>query len=127
MVDPLIEHKWNEWKTEVRAHWGRLTEEDWRHIEADKEELLTALQNRYGYSRTDAEREVEQFVSTRGQLVEAESGGDEALSADDNGVRAQPGDVLGLDTDGETTSLGDTSADEDRRRVNALRSGSRSS
>jgi uncharacterized protein YjbJ (UPF0337 family) len=127
MVDPLIEQKWNEWKTEVRAHWGRLTEEDWRQIEADKEQLLTALENRYGYSRADAEREVEQFVATRSRLVEAESVSDEALSADDNGIRAQPGDVLGLDTDGETTSLGETSADEDRRRVNAMRSGSRSS
>ena len=33
----------------------------------------------------------------------------------DNGVRAQPGDVLGLDTDGERTYVGDTSEDEDRR------------
>jgi uncharacterized protein YjbJ (UPF0337 family) len=38
----------------------------------------------------------------------------------DNGVRAQPGDVLGLDTGGETTSLGDTAEDEDKRRVDAI-------
>jgi len=38
----------------------------------------------------------------------------------DNGVPAQPGDVLGLDTDGETTNLGDTPEDEDKRRVEAL-------
>jgi hypothetical protein len=37
----------------------------------------------------------------------------------DDGVRAQPGDVLGLDTDGERTSIGDTSEDEDRRRRDA--------
>ena len=37
----------------------------------------------------------------------------------DNGVRAQPGDVLGLDTDGERTYIGDTSEDEDRRRREA--------
>ncbi len=30
--------------------------------------------------------------------------------------RAQPGDVLGLETGGETTSIGDTSKDEDERR-----------
>jgi hypothetical protein len=30
--------------------------------------------------------------------------------------RAQPGDVLGLERDGETTSLGDTREDEDERR-----------
>jgi sporulation protein YlmC with PRC-barrel domain len=38
---------------------------------------------------------------------------------EDNGVRAQPGDVLGLDTDGERTYIGDTSEDEDKRRVAA--------
>jgi hypothetical protein len=33
--------------------------------------------------------------------------------------RAQPGDVLGIERGGETTSLGDTEADEDRRRRDA--------
>ncbi len=30
--------------------------------------------------------------------------------------RAQPGDVLGIERGGESTSLGDTEEDEDRRR-----------
>ena len=30
--------------------------------------------------------------------------------------RAQPGDILGIERGGETTSLGDTEEDEDRRR-----------
>jgi hypothetical protein len=32
------------------------------------------------------------------------------------GGRAQPGDVLGLETGGETTAIGDTSEDENERR-----------
>ena len=32
------------------------------------------------------------------------------------GGRAKPGDVLGFETGGETTSLGDTSEDENKRR-----------
>jgi hypothetical protein len=32
------------------------------------------------------------------------------------GRRAQPGDVLGLETGGETTGIGDTAEDEDERR-----------
>lgn len=35
--------------------------------------------------------------------------------------RAQPGDVLGLETGGETTGLGDTAEDEDKRRRDAER------
>ena len=34
--------------------------------------------------------------------------------------RAQPGDVLGIERDGETTHLGETEEDEDRRREAAL-------
>ena len=33
--------------------------------------------------------------------------------------RAQPGDVIGIETDGETTELGDTRKDEDDRREDA--------
>jgi hypothetical protein len=38
------------------------------------------------------------------------------------GGRAQPGDILGIETAGETTELGDTAEDEnERRRDNAKR------
>ena len=33
--------------------------------------------------------------------------------------RAQPGDILGIERGGETTSLGETEEDEDRRRRQA--------
>ena len=33
--------------------------------------------------------------------------------------RAQPGDILGIERGGETTSLGDTEEEEDRRRRTA--------
>ena len=34
--------------------------------------------------------------------------------------RAQPGDVLGIERDGERTHLGDTAEDEDKRRDDAI-------
>ena len=37
------------------------------------------------------------------------------------GERAQPGDVIGIESGGETTSIGDTAEDEDRRRERAER------
>ena len=39
---------------------------------------------------------------------------------DPDDERAQPGDVLGIERGGETTGLGDTDEDEDRRRREAL-------
>jgi len=35
------------------------------------------------------------------------------------GKRAQPGDILGIETGGETTGIGDTAEDEDERRRDA--------
>jgi uncharacterized protein YjbJ (UPF0337 family) len=125
MAEPLIEQSWNEWKGEVRARWGRLTEEDWQSVEADREQLLLALQQRYGWSREEAEVEFQTFVSTRTRLIDVDTLREEAIWPTDNGVRAQPGDVLGLDTDGETTSLGETAEDEDQRRVDSLQSTAR--
>ena len=37
------------------------------------------------------------------------------------GERAQPGDILGIESSGETTGLGDTAVDEDKRRERAER------
>ena len=36
--------------------------------------------------------------------------------------RAQPGDVLGIERDGERTHLGETAEDEDERREDAIES-----
>ena len=41
------------------------------------------------------------------------------LRAPTVGERAQPGDILGIESGGETTGLGDTADDEDRRREQA--------
>ena len=43
------------------------------------------------------------------------------LRAPDYGERAQPGDILGIESAGETTNLGDTAEDEDTRRERAER------
>ena len=55
------------------------------------------------------------------ELVTARERADRRSAADDNvsphyDGRAQPGDVLGIETGGENTHIGDTAADEDKRR-----------
>jgi hypothetical protein len=46
----------------------------------------------------------------------ADKGADARDVSPHHGRRAQPGDVLGLETGGEITELGDTAEDEDERR-----------
>ena len=60
---------------------------------------------------------------TRNQLQEMTYGKSDEPNADwpdPDTERAQPGDVLGIERGGETTSQGDTEEDEDRRRREAL-------
>jgi hypothetical protein len=52
------------------------------------------------------------------KLLAAESGSGSSWP-DPNKERAQPGDILGIERGGETTSLGDTEEDEDDRRRDA--------
>jgi len=49
----------------------RLRFRRWPLIEADREALLTVLEERYGYSRADAEREVDDFIAARQARIEA--------------------------------------------------------
>ena len=51
----------------------------------------------------------------------ASSRGDREGTAPTVGERAQPGDVIGIESGGETTSIGETAEDEDRRRERAER------
>ena len=58
-------------------------------------------------------------------LVTARDAGEPAARTGDasphQGGRAQPGDVLGIETGGETTAIGETGEDEDERRRSAER------
>lgn len=54
----------------------------------------------------------------RDRDVTAREGGDVSPHL---GGRAQPGDVLGIETAGETTAIGDTDVDEDKKRRDAER------
>jgi uncharacterized protein YjbJ (UPF0337 family) len=49
--------KWNEVKGDMRKWWGKLTEDDWEAIKGQRDALLGRLQQRYGWSRMQAEEE----------------------------------------------------------------------
>jgi hypothetical protein len=81
-------------------------------------------------ARRDAAEDVERedVVATREAILArdddrvdtARIAGDESR-APRYGERAQPGDILGIESSGETTGLGDTAQDEDKRRERAER------
>ena len=57
-----IEGNWMKVKGLVRQNWAKLTDDDIARVDGKREELLGRLQERYGYAKDQAEREVDAFM-----------------------------------------------------------------
>lgn len=56
MNDDVMGGMWKQIKGSVKSAFGRLTDDDLTEIEGNSERMIGKLQERYGYSRADAER-----------------------------------------------------------------------
>ncbi len=54
----IMTGKWNEVKGNLRSWWGNLTDNDVEEIKGNRDRLIGKLQQRYGWSRMQAEQEV---------------------------------------------------------------------
>jgi hypothetical protein len=95
---------------------------DWWTVTLSSDASVYSSPGDYRMRGTDADR---QTTSTTSEATRASRGrsGDESPHFDG---RAQPGDVIGVETGGEQTYLGDTKEDEDKRREDAEKSSHRS-
>jgi uncharacterized protein YjbJ (UPF0337 family) len=57
-----LKGKWQQIKGEVKVQWGKLTDDDLDQIEGNVQKLAGRLQERYGYEREQAERDVDEFM-----------------------------------------------------------------
>ena len=62
MNEDILKGKWRQLKGEVKSQWGKLTDDDLDRAEGDAEKLIGRVQERYGYQRDEAKREVDDFV-----------------------------------------------------------------
>lgn len=60
-----IKGQWKEVQGEAKRQWGKLTDDDLTRIEGDRDKLVGAVQERYGRSKDEAEREVDQWQAQR--------------------------------------------------------------
>ena len=57
-----IEGNWVKAKGKVRQQWGKLTDDDIMRINGKRQELTGRLQERYGYAKEQAEREIDDWM-----------------------------------------------------------------
>ena len=56
-----VQGKWKQMKGSLKEKWGKLTDDDLEMINGHKDKLVGRLQERYGYSKEQAAREVESW------------------------------------------------------------------
>jgi uncharacterized protein YjbJ (UPF0337 family) len=57
MNQDIFEGKWKEMRGQVKEWWGKLTDDDLDKASGKAEQLIGLLQQKYGYTREQAEKE----------------------------------------------------------------------
>jgi uncharacterized protein YjbJ (UPF0337 family) len=60
-----LKGQWTQLKGQLRKQWGKLTDDEVDQIQGNAEILMGKLQERYGYSREQAEQEIERWEVER--------------------------------------------------------------
>jgi uncharacterized protein YjbJ (UPF0337 family) len=80
--------RWKQMRGALKSWWGRLTDDDFDRIDGYKDKLIGMLQEKYGYAREVAQREVEQRLR--------EYNGEQAgTPRSQGGTTAAPGSAAG--------------------------------
>jgi uncharacterized protein YjbJ (UPF0337 family) len=59
MNEDIFAGQWRQMQGELRSWWGKLTDDDFERIGGQKDKLVGVIQERYGYTRDEAQRQVE--------------------------------------------------------------------
>ncbi len=59
----IIEGKWAQFSGSVKSKWGKLTDDDLTYIDGKKDQLVGKLQERYGWTKEEAEKELDKWDS----------------------------------------------------------------
>jgi uncharacterized protein YjbJ (UPF0337 family) len=60
-----IQVNWMHFKDKIANNWAKLTDEDLTRISGRRTELVGRLQARYGFAKTEAEREIEAWTKSQ--------------------------------------------------------------
>jgi len=84
-----IEGNWAHWKGLVRERWGRLTDDELAIIGGRREQLAGRIQQAYGLSKEEADRQLKNWERNLAveQFAEEEIDPDETDASGVNGIR----------------------------------------
>lgn len=62
----IIEGKWTQLKGSVKEKWGELTDDDLDQAAGKRDKIAGKLQEKYGWTKEEAEKEVDSFFADHG-------------------------------------------------------------
>lgn len=57
----IIKGKWKQATRAAKSKWGELTDDDLQQIAGEREQLVGKIQEKYGISKDEAEKEVDDW------------------------------------------------------------------
>jgi uncharacterized protein YjbJ (UPF0337 family) len=84
MNSDVLEGRWQQLKGEVRSRWGKLTDDDIEKIGGNKDKLIGAVQERYGYIWDEARQMVDRYLDEPGDLKSKATAALRAVTSKDN-------------------------------------------
>jgi uncharacterized protein YjbJ (UPF0337 family) len=84
MNDDVMGGMWKQIKGSVKSAFGKLTDDDVTEIEGNSDKAVGKLQERYGYSRADAERAWNDFKGGLNKQSDMDRTADDAGDAIDD-------------------------------------------
>lgn len=73
MNNDILRGQWTALKGKVKETFGKLTDDDLMQMEGSTDRIVGVLQERYGYSKLEAQREWDTFVSRHSATMENSS------------------------------------------------------
>ncbi len=61
MNKDILKGKWMQVRGEAKKAWGKITDDELDQIEGNIDQLAGKLQEKYGYTREQAEKEIDSF------------------------------------------------------------------
>lgn len=63
MANDILKGNWKQLKGFVQEKWGKLTNDELDQISGKSEQLIGKLQEKYGYTKEKAEKELNDFLA----------------------------------------------------------------
>ena len=60
----ILEGNWKQIRGTIREKWGELTDDELDQIAGKRDKLAGILQERYGYTQVEAERQIDEFLES---------------------------------------------------------------